>query len=123
MECIIFMHQHQHLLNSGMTHFGLPRELKQVWHAFMQESIRTVAPSSKSNLQMADGLAIAEVTKQAFIQLGENGVIHSAEITSVLSVHMSIKLLLTGSLVMIQLEYLELMKIIKFLFSQERMQD
>jgi hypothetical protein len=29
MECIIFMHEHQHSLNSGMTHSGLPRELKQ----------------------------------------------------------------------------------------------
>ena len=45
----------------------------------MQESIRTVARSSKSNLEMADRLAIAEVIKQAFIQLGENGVIRSAE--------------------------------------------
>src|SRR6202790_5036391 len=52
---------------------------QQVWHAFMQEYIRTVARSSKFNLEMANGLAIAEVTKQAFIQLGENGVIHSAE--------------------------------------------
>jgi len=52
---------------------------RQVWHAFMQESIRTVARSSKVNLELVDGLAIAEVTKQAFSQLGENGVIRSAE--------------------------------------------
>jgi len=30
-------------------------------------------------LELADGLAIAEVTKQAFIQLGENGIIRNAE--------------------------------------------
>jgi hypothetical protein len=45
----------------------------------MQESIRTVAQSSKVNLELADGLAIKEVTKQAFSKLGENGVICSAK--------------------------------------------
>ena len=89
----------------------------------MQKSIRTVAQSSKSNLEMADGLAIAEVTKQAFIQLGENGVICSAENPFCSECTHEYKLLLTGSLVMIQLQYLTLMKIIKSLFSHERMQD
>jgi hypothetical protein len=45
-----------------MTPFDLPRRLKQ-----------------ENFLKLADGLAIGEVTKQAFSQLGENGVIRSAE--------------------------------------------
>jgi hypothetical protein len=72
---------------------------------------------------MADRLAIAEVTKQVSFNLVKMVSFAVLKITSVLSVHMSIKLLLTGSLVMIQLQYLALMKIIKCLFSQERMQD
>jgi CxC5 like cysteine cluster associated with KDZ transposases/CxC6 like cysteine cluster associated with KDZ transposases len=52
---------------------------RQIWHAFIQESLRTVAWSSKICLEMENGLPIEDVTKQAFIQLGENGVIRSAE--------------------------------------------
>ena len=47
----------------------------QVWHAFVQESIRTIASASGSDLVLQDGLAIDEVTREAFSHLGENGVI------------------------------------------------
>jgi len=52
---------------------------RQIWHTFIQESMRTVAKSSGVTLEMQNGIPIAEVTKQAFIQLGENGVIRSAQ--------------------------------------------
>ena len=52
---------------------------RQIWHSFIQESRRTVAKSSGVTLVMEDSISIEEVTKQAFIQLGGNGVIKSAQ--------------------------------------------
>jgi hypothetical protein len=52
---------------------------RQMWHAFVQESIRRVAQSSGHTLELPDGLPIDEVTKHAFLSLGEEGVIRSAE--------------------------------------------
>jgi hypothetical protein len=49
---------------------------RQVWQAFIQESIRMVAVESKINLEMADGMSISEKTKVAFEKLGNNGIIH-----------------------------------------------
>ncbi|KIM74585.1 hypothetical protein PILCRDRAFT_79958, partial [Piloderma croceum F 1598] len=51
---------------------------RQIWHTFVQESIRTVAKPSGVTVEMPNGISIEEVTKQAFIQLGDNGVISSA---------------------------------------------
>jgi hypothetical protein len=51
----------------------------QVWQAFVQESIRTIAATSNLNLELQDGLPIDEVTKQAFEILGEHGIIHAAD--------------------------------------------
>ena len=48
---------------------------RQVWQAFVQESIRSVASVSGSDLVLQDGLAIDEVTKEAFEVLGANGII------------------------------------------------
>jgi hypothetical protein len=45
----------------------------------VQESIQRVAKASDQSLELADELPIAEVTKHAFISLGEEGVIRSAE--------------------------------------------
>src|ERR1700729_2911170 len=45
---------------------------RQIWHTFVQESMRMVAKSSGVTLEMENGIPIQEVTKQAFIQLGEN---------------------------------------------------
>jgi len=64
MECTVFMHQLQHIQN--MEHsFGVfaedkPLELtrRQIWHAFVQESTRTIAASAGINLELNDGLAI-----------------------------------------------------------------
>jgi hypothetical protein len=52
---------------------------RQVWQAFVQESIRLVASASNDNLTIMDGLPIDEVTREAFNILGEGGVIKSAD--------------------------------------------
>ncbi|KAG6824604.1 hypothetical protein H0H92_006366, partial [Tricholoma furcatifolium] len=52
---------------------------RQVWTAFVQETIRQVAAESDILLELSDKLSQKEVTKQAFELLGENGIIRSAE--------------------------------------------
>ena len=47
----------------------------QVWQAFVQESIRTIADVSGCTLVLKDGLSIDEVTHEAFSKLGANGII------------------------------------------------
>jgi hypothetical protein len=51
---------------------------RQVWQAFIQESIRIIASSSDTLLTLQDNLSIHDVTAQAFSILGENGIIRSA---------------------------------------------
>ena len=51
----------------------------QVWQAFVQESIRTVASAYGTDLTLCDGLAIDEVTKEAFLFLGQDGIILAAK--------------------------------------------
>ncbi|EDR02933.1 uncharacterized protein LACBIDRAFT_331942 [Laccaria bicolor S238N-H82] len=48
---------------------------RQVWQAFVQESIRTIADVSDQTLILKDGLSIDEVTSEAFSKLGANGII------------------------------------------------
>jgi CxC5 like cysteine cluster associated with KDZ transposases len=50
----------------------------QVWQAFVQESVRFIASASGTDLVLRDGLAIDEVTKQAFEILGGRGIIKTA---------------------------------------------
>ena len=52
---------------------------RQIWHTFVQESMRTVAKFSEVTLEMENGISMEEVTKQTFIQLGDNGVIKCAQ--------------------------------------------
>ena len=52
---------------------------RQVWQAFVQESVRQIAAQSQLNLELRDGLSIDEVTKEAFELLGENGIIRAAD--------------------------------------------
>ncbi|KAF8236743.1 hypothetical protein L208DRAFT_1250643, partial [Tricholoma matsutake] len=47
--------------------------------SFVQESILSLASSSGIDLELADGLALHQVTKQAFEILGEKGIIRAAE--------------------------------------------
>jgi hypothetical protein len=51
---------------------------RQIWQAFVQESIRSLASLSDIDLVLQDGLSIEEVTKEAFDVLGANGVIRVA---------------------------------------------
>ena len=52
---------------------------RHVWQAFVQESIRLIASASDTNLTIMDGLAIDEVTREAFNALGEGGIIKSGD--------------------------------------------
>ena len=52
---------------------------RQVWQSFVQESIRSIAAVSNTNIELQDGLNIDEVTKEAFDLLGENGIIRAAD--------------------------------------------
>lgn len=48
---------------------------RQVWQAFVQESIHTIASAHENDLTLKNGLAIDEITKEAFEHLGQNGII------------------------------------------------
>jgi hypothetical protein len=52
---------------------------RHIWQAFVQELIRHVASSTEHTLELAEGLPIDQVTKQAFSILGEEGIIRSAD--------------------------------------------
>jgi hypothetical protein len=52
---------------------------RQIWQAFVQESIRLLAAEARTNLVLPGGLAIDEVTKEAFQTLGNNGVVRAAQ--------------------------------------------
>ena len=57
---------------------GLTLSRRQVWQAFVQESIRSIASFSNANLTLQDGLDINDVVAEAFSILGENGAIRSS---------------------------------------------
>ena len=65
-------HNHQQGNSRKLSH-------RQIWQAFVQESIRSIASASEINLELQNGLAINDVTKQAFSILGENGLIRAAD--------------------------------------------
>ncbi|KAF8979594.1 hypothetical protein BDQ17DRAFT_1394509 [Cyathus striatus] len=58
--------------------FGNGKEIscRQVWQAFIHESICMVATASDVNFIGLDGLSITGLTEEAFEKLGENGNIH-----------------------------------------------
>jgi CxC5 like cysteine cluster associated with KDZ transposases/CxC6 like cysteine cluster associated with KDZ transposases len=51
---------------------------RQIWQAFVQESVRFMASMSGINLTLPDNLRIDEVTKEAYYVLGEGGLIRAA---------------------------------------------
>ena len=65
--------------NSFWTENSIKVSRRHIWQAFIQESIRSIAAVSNINLQLQDGLAINDVTKEAFSLLGENGIIRTAD--------------------------------------------
>jgi hypothetical protein len=76
---------------------------RQVWHAFVQESIRSVAQSSGYTLEVKDGLPIEEVTNRLITYLEKMELSEVLKITFALSALMNSNKLLTESLVMILL--------------------
>jgi len=62
------------------TQQGKSRKIsrRQIWQAFVHESLHTVAKVSDINLVLPDGLPIEEVTQNAFAKLGNDGIIRSA---------------------------------------------
>jgi hypothetical protein len=65
--------------SNSFSHNSHPITRRQIWHAFVQESVRYVSMSSAINLELQDGLAIDEVAKEAFNVLGEEGIIRVAD--------------------------------------------
>jgi hypothetical protein len=51
----------------------------QIWHSFVQESIQSLASPAGLNLELEDSLALDQVTKQAFMILGDKEIIRAAE--------------------------------------------
>jgi hypothetical protein len=51
----------------------------QIWQAFVQESMRTIAQESKIDIELNDNLNIKEITTEAFSILGESGIIQAAD--------------------------------------------
>ena len=87
---------------------------RQIWHTFVQESMRMVAKSSGVTVEMENDIPIAQVTKKAFI-------LETMESSSVLKTILVLNALINTkklqieSQVMTLLLYLVLMKIIKCL--------
>ncbi|KAF9492242.1 hypothetical protein BDN71DRAFT_1509604 [Pleurotus eryngii] len=52
---------------------------RQVWKAFVKESIQQMAKFNKRQIVFEDNLFINALVAAAYIELGDNGVIHSAE--------------------------------------------
>ena len=52
---------------------------RQIWQTFVQESIRSIASSSGVDLELEDGIALDQVTKQVFSILGDRGIIRAAD--------------------------------------------
>jgi hypothetical protein len=84
---------------------------RQIWHTFIQGSVRTVAKSSGVTLEMDNGMSIEHATKEAFVQLGEDGVVSATKATLVLNALMRTKKLLMESPVMTLLLCLVLIRI------------
>jgi CxC5 like cysteine cluster associated with KDZ transposases len=61
----------------GTEQFSVTR--RQIWQAFVQQSVRTIAEECGIDAEFDDGLNIREVTTQAFSLLGENGIIRAAD--------------------------------------------
>jgi len=48
---------------------------RQIWHAFVQESLRTIASIQNINLELREDLNIHQVVTEAFAKLGNTGII------------------------------------------------
>jgi hypothetical protein len=55
---------------------------RQIWQAFIQESIRTIATAKKIDLELKENLTIKEVATEAFAKLGNAGIIEPGKLHS-----------------------------------------
>ena len=51
----------------------------EIWQAFVQHFVHTIAKEFNIDIEFDDGLNIKEITTQAFSLLGENGIIRAAD--------------------------------------------
>jgi hypothetical protein len=78
MPCTTSMLQHLHMQNTfGTEKFSVTHP--QIWQAFVQQSVRTIAEECGIDAEFDDGLNIKEVTTHAYSLLGENGIIRAAD--------------------------------------------
>jgi hypothetical protein len=61
----------------GTEQFSVTR--RQIWKAFVQQSVHTIAEKCGIDAEFNDGLNIKEVTTRAHSLLGENGIIRAAD--------------------------------------------
>jgi hypothetical protein len=59
----------------SITNSNIKVMRRQVWQAFIQESIRTISTAKKIDLELKDNLTIKEVAAEAFAKLGNAGII------------------------------------------------
>ncbi|TFK30963.1 hypothetical protein BDQ12DRAFT_588977, partial [Crucibulum laeve] len=64
---------------NSKTEHTVTLSCQQIWQAFIQESIQTIAAARNENLTVDDGLSIDELTKIAFLKLGDNGIIRASD--------------------------------------------
>jgi hypothetical protein len=83
----------------------------QIWHTFIQESLHLVATASNMSLVLPDDLDINSVTHQALQKLGKSGLLLRDIHTASLNAHIHTRALLMLLLVMIQLLWLDRMRI------------
>ncbi len=65
--------------NSYGKDYSFKIKRRQIWQAFIQETIRTIAKVSNIIFETSDGLSIEDLTHDAFAILGEHGGIRLAD--------------------------------------------
>ena len=60
---------------NSVTNSNIKVTRHQIWQAFIQESIRTIATAKNIDLELKENLTIKEVATEAFVKLGNAGII------------------------------------------------
>ena len=60
---------------NSVTNSNIKVTRHQIWQAFIQESIRTIATAKDIDLELKENLTIKEVATEAFVKLGNAGII------------------------------------------------
>jgi hypothetical protein len=59
----------------SVTNSNIKVTRRRIWHAFIQESIRTIATVKNIDLELKENFNIKEVAAEAFAKLGNTGII------------------------------------------------